>query len=119
MYQERSGSSRAARFTLAGARASVPAVLALGVSDQAIGGFQLPLWLGPVGLPGFVLQTSSDVICATMTGQGYLRDGYARVTVPGSLVLAAQSRPLYAQWLWLDPASGVHGSTAAQVFHLR
>ena len=117
-YQERAGGNRA-RFTLAGAPANVPALLMLGLSNQSIGGLPLPLSLAPLGLPGFVLQTSSEVFCPVVTSQGYLRDGYARVTLPGLLVPAAQGRPLYAQWLWLDPTSAAHGSTAAQVFHLR
>ena len=118
MYQELSGSSRA-RLTLSGAPPSVPAVLVLGTSDQTIFGVPLPVSLGPLGLPGFVLQTSSEFLCPTVTGQGYLRDGYARVTLPGLLVPAAQGRALYAQWLWFDPTNAAHGSTAGQVFHLR
>ncbi len=100
------------RFTLSQAPPSVPALLLLGCSDQTIAGRPLPLGLGPFGLPGISLLTSSEVALLAVTGSNGAAAGYARLDL--RLTLTATGTPLFAQWCWLDPANlRQQGSTAA------
>jgi hypothetical protein len=99
------------RFHLSDSAPGAFAVLMLGWSDQSIGGVPLPLSLSPWGLPGISLLTSTQTACFVPAGTSGIASGYARLDA--TLPIAATGIPLYAQWLWVDPANpSRHGSTA-------
>ena len=103
------------RFSLSSTLPGALAVLALGISDQTIGGQNLPLPLDPFGLPGITLLTSSDALLFALTGSAAPNAGYEGLDL--RIPLAAAGTPLVGQWLWLDPTDPTrHGSTAGHRF---
>lgn len=107
-----------ARFTLSGAAPGSMGVLMLGWSDQAIGSQPLPLQLGGFGLPGITLWTSTEAVIYVPAGANGVGAGFAQHPVrvpfqPGGV-------PVFAQWLWLDPADPLrHGATSGHRFLVR
>jgi hypothetical protein len=91
----------------------------LGTSNQSLAGIPLPVNLAMICLPGIDLRTSSEVMVPTTTGVGYLRDGYARVVVPGRFTAGTIGLDLHAQWVWLDLTTLGHGSTAGHSFRIQ
>lgn len=109
------------RFTMAEAAPGAAALLMLGTSDAALQGSALPMMLDPWGLSGITLWQSADVVLFTTAGTSGPARGYAalELTMPTGRTIAASGTRLHAQWLWFDPASPGHGSTAGQRFLLQ
>lgn len=110
------------QWTLSDAPPTMPALLLLGISDSTHAGLNLPAPLDPFGLPGMTLLTSADVIGMTWTGTTGMASGYARfeAMLPPGRVLGTTGLPLFAQWLWFDPADlAVGASTAGQRFFVQ
>ncbi len=109
----------ALRFSLSSALPSVPALLVLGVSDSSYGAIPLPAPLDGFGLPGWTLQASAEALGATWTGVGGMAEGFAALDLglPPGYSVGTTGLPLFAQWLWFDPANvAVGGSTRGQSF---
>ncbi len=82
-----------------------PAVLALGVSDQAYGGTPLPLDLGFLGAPGCSLRASIEDLFVLTNVLGAATWSFAIPPVPGAV--------FYAQALPFDPAANPLGLTVS------
>jgi len=110
------------RFTMSDAPPGALSMLTLGSSDASMGGAALPLGLDPFGLPGITLWTSADARLLTIAGTTGVDAGYAAfdIVLPPGHLIDYTGTPLYAQWLWFDPANFAnHGSTAGQRFRLQ
>ena len=109
------------RFTMSDAPAGAAALFMLGTSTTSIHGVALPQTLSPFGFPGITLWQSADVGLFTIAGTTGMNRGYAAfdVALPPGRIIDSSGSPLYAQWLWFDPASVAnHGSTAGQRFRV-
>lgn len=112
----------AVRFSLSSAPPTSPSLLVLGLSDASYGSLLLPAPLDSFGMPGLTLQTSVEAVGASWTGAGGMAEGFTSLglSLPPGHALGTTGLPLFAQWLWFDPANLANGgSTAGQRFFLQ
>ncbi|MCA8969080.1 MAG: hypothetical protein KDC95_04830 [Planctomycetes bacterium] len=97
-------------FSVEGARANAPAILAIGGSAQRWGAFQLPLDLTQAGAPNCSLYASLDLLLATVASG----PGTARLLLPIPRDNALLGIAFYSQWIVLDPAVNQFGAAFSQ-----
>ncbi|MEO6597228.1 MAG: FG-GAP-like repeat-containing protein [Planctomycetota bacterium] len=110
------------RLTLSSAPASMPALLLLGLSDSVHGALALPAPLDPFGMSSMTLLTSAEALSLAWTGATGMATGFAQndLLLPPGRSLGLTGLPVFAQWLWFDPANlAIGGSTAGQRFFVQ
>lgn len=93
--------------TVGGARA----LLILGLSSSSWGNMNLPVDLGPIGMPGCLLRVSVDSVSGVTTA-GPRAKGRATVPVDVPADPALRGRSFHAQWLVLDLNGPVPSASA-------
>lgn len=104
---------RSFTMSVSALKANYPTLMFLGVSGTQWGALKLPLPLDTLGMPGNVLESSTDLaIPVTLQKSGNTYVGSLRLAIPaGNQSLGMK---LYSQALFLDPKANQFGAALSQ-----